>query len=45
MLLDVAQAALEKAGWPTDVLPGPNVFALSENNMHSVISLQNQGKL
>ncbi|PMD15480.1 hypothetical protein NA56DRAFT_650177 [Hyaloscypha hepaticicola] len=31
MLLNVAQAALEHAGWPTKVLTGRNMFDLGKN--------------
>jgi hypothetical protein len=35
MLLQVALKALEKAGWPTKVLPGSRAFALGNNNRHA----------
>lgn len=36
MLLSVAQAALEFAGWPSKVLTGRNTFRLSNNTRNSV---------
>ena len=45
MLLDVAQAALEKAGWPVDVLTGSRVFAVGDNDMHSTVGPQHQVRL
>ena len=38
MLVDVAQAALEQAGWPTSSLTGRNVFTLGDNNRHATIN-------
>jgi hypothetical protein len=37
MLLEVAQAALVKAGWPTKVHTGRMVFALGDNSRNSAI--------
>ena len=38
MLLDVAEAALEKAGWQVDVLTGSRVFAVGDNEMNSTVT-------
>ena len=40
MLVDIAQAALERAGWPTTSLTGRNVFAVGDNDRHATINAQ-----
>lgn len=39
-LLKVAQDALSKAGWPTEVLTGRYMFELGDNERHSTTSEQ-----
>ncbi|KAM5452134.1 hypothetical protein MaudCBS49596_003488 [Microsporum audouinii] len=43
-LVKVAEDALKKAGWPTDILTGRFMFEVGDNERHSIVS-QNKPNL